>query len=208
MQLVLSGGDGELLRRCIACGEFLSLLLLLAPRALASNLVINSLLRRSGLFLIVLIDTVELCTFSFLRDLSILLASVTLATFHVKDQVLLRISWLIHLGLLGLCTCCSNRRSSGIFGWLVLQHLTDSDCAAFVTKGEATELGNRIILLQGNRNASLNAANDLRETFSELWLLLFHTFLALLALLIRNEDFFYCALICNCVDMEDTLITL
>lgn len=208
VQLVLSGGDGELLRRCNACGEFLSLLPLLAPRALASNLVINSLLRRSGLFFIVLIDTLELCTLSFLLDLRILLLSVSLATFHVKDQVFRCISWLIHLGLLDLCSCCSNRRSSGIFSRLVLQHLTNSDCTAFVTKGEATELGNDIILLQGNRNASLNAAYDLRKTFSELWLLLFHTFLALLALLIRNKDFFYCALISNRVDMENTLITL
>lgn len=107
LQLILSGGDGGIVRRCKTCGEFLSMLLLLAPRALASNLVINSLLRRSSLFLVIFIDAIELCGLSFLLDLGVFLASKSLASVHVKDQVFLGTSWLIYLGLFVLCAWCS-----------------------------------------------------------------------------------------------------
>ena len=105
-------------------GAFLSffLLLALAPRALASNLVINSVLRRIGIFFIVFVDASELGCCSLLLNLSVFLGSIHFTTFHIEDQLFLgsgsRLNCLA-LSFLVLAGSDSGR-SSGIFCGLIL----------------------------------------------------------------------------------------
>jgi hypothetical protein len=194
-------------------GAFLSfyLLLALAPRALASNLVINSVLRRNGIFFIVLVDTLELGCCSLRLNLSILLASIRVSTIHIEDQFLLGdSSWLLSLSFLVPAgdDSSSNGRSSSIFCGLILKHLTYCDGAAFVTQSETTELRDGVALLQSDGNASLDAADNLGEATCELRLLLLNTFACSLTLLVRYEDLLYCALVSDGVDVKYALVTL
>jgi|NOAtaT_7_FD_contig_61_3673613_length_680_multi_2_in_0_out_0_2 hypothetical protein len=64
----------------------ISKILLLTPRALASSLVINSLLRSSGIFFfIILIDSTELSTLSLFLYLSPLLLRINFTGFRIED---------------------------------------------------------------------------------------------------------------------------
>ena len=126
-------------------GAFLSFYLLqLSPRALASNLVINSVLRRNSIIFIILVDAFERSSRLLLLNLSVLFASVGFSTVHIEDQVLFgssRLIWLSFLVLVGVspsCIWCNCGRSSSIFCWLVLEHLADSDGATFIAESEAT----------------------------------------------------------------------
>lgn len=206
------GCEGGIVRLSNSFGAFLSffLLLALAPRALASNLVINSVLRRIGIFFIVLIDASKLGCCSLLVNLSVFLARIHFTTFTIVDQLFLdsgnRFDCL-SLSFLGLAGSGSLRRSSSIFCRLILKHLTNCDCATFVTKGEATELRDIFILLQSDWDTRLDAANNLGEATCELRLLLLNTFSSLFTLLIWNQDLLYCTFICNCVNVKDALVS-
>lgn len=103
-------------------------------------------------------------------------------------------------GLLNWCT-------TSVLGGFILEHLTDGNGSAFVTKGEATELRYLVELLKSNRNTGLNAADNLREATRILWLLLLND-ITLFILLIRDKDLLDCGLISDCVNMKNTLITL
>jgi hypothetical protein len=170
-------------------GAFLSffLLLALAPRALASNLVINSVLRRIGIFFIVFVDASELGCCSLLLNLGVFLGSIHFATFHIEDQLFLdsgsRLNCL-SLSFFGLAGSGSLRCSSSIFCGLILKHLTNCDCATFVTKGEATELRDIFMLLKSDWDTCLDAANNFGEATCKLRLLLLNTFTSLFTFLI------------------------
>ena len=188
MQHCSRGCEGGILRLSNSFGAFLSffLLLALAPRALASNLVINSVLRRIGIFFIVLVDASKLGCCSLLLNLSVFLGTIRFTTFHIEDQLFLGSgSRLNCLSLSFLALAGSGLwRSSSIFCGLILKHLTNCDCATFVTEGEATELGDDVILLQSDRDTSLDAADNLGEAACELRLLLLNTLASLFTLLI------------------------
>ena len=64
------------------------------------------------------------------------------------------------------------------------------------------------MLLQSDGDTSLDAADNLGEATCELRLLLLNTFSSLFTLLIRYEKLLNCALISNCVDVKDALVTL
>lgn len=214
LQLRFRDCEGGIERWSNSFGAFFSLLLLLlAPRALASNLVINSVLRRNGIFFIVLVDAFELWGSPLLLNLSVLLASVGISSVHIEDQVFLGSSWVIWLSFLVLVAGgggvrCNYGRSSSIFCGLILKHLADSDGAAFIAESEAAELRGDVVLLQSDGDASLDAADDLGEATCKLGLLFLHTFHSLFTLLIGYEDLLNCAFVSNCVDVKDALVAL
>jgi len=88
-QIVLGCRNGGIFvswgNHCL-CWKMISKILLLTPRALASSLVINSLLRSSGIFFfVILIDSTELSTLSLFLYLSPLLLRINFTGFRIED---------------------------------------------------------------------------------------------------------------------------
>lgn len=62
------------------------------------------------------------------------------------------------------------------------------------------------MLLKGDRNSSLNAADHLGKASGELWLLFLINF-SLIILFVRNKDIFDSGFLCNSMDVQNALIT-
>jgi len=104
---------------------------------------------------------------------------------------------------LGLFFTCGDQ----VLSWLVPKHSADSDGLTFVTESEATELWHLVVLLQRDRDACLNATDDLSIVSCVLRLLLLDG-LASLVFLIGDKNFLDSCLIRNCMNVDDALITL
>ena len=89
---------------------------------------------------------------------------------------------------------------------LVLDNLTQSNRLAFISECESTHLIKSVVFLKGNRHSDLNSANDFGKRFSELRLNFLNS-LSLIVFLISNHDVLDDALLCNCVNVQDALIT-